>query len=391
VAADIVGYSRLAESDENGTLAIIKTLRREIIDPLLTEHHGRIVKLMGDGAIAEFGSVVDAATFAITMQKEVAAHQAQVPPDRRIVFRIGINLGDVVVEDGDLLGDGVNVAARLEQLCDPGGILISGTAYDHLHGKLDLPLEFTGEQHVKNISRPVRTYRIPLDGRRARGRLTPAWLRQWHLPAAVVLAALAGGAFVWWSPWEPQAESAMVDRAALPLPDKPSIAVLPFDSFGADPEQVQFADGIAEDLITDLSKLSGVFVIARNSSWTYKGKPTKVQKVSAELGVRYVLEGSVRRQGDQVRINAQLIDATGGHHLWAERYDGPFSAMFAFQDKVIGQIVAELAMELTGEEQARVAQAYTKHPRAYDCLLQGWEHLRRDNEPGTLKAITLFE
>ena len=183
----------------------------------------------------------------------------------------------------------------------------------------------------------------------------------------------------------------MVERAALPLPDKPSIAVLPFDSFGSDSEQVYFADGISEDLITDLSKLSGIFVIARNSSWTYKGKPTKVQKVSAELGVRYVLEGSVRRQGDQVRINAQLIDAIGGHHLWAERYDGPFSDMFAFQDKVIGQIVAALAMELTGEEQARVAQAETKDPRAYDALLQGWEHLRRETEPDTLKAITLFE
>jgi TolB-like protein/class 3 adenylate cyclase/rhodanese-related sulfurtransferase/cytochrome c-type biogenesis protein CcmH/NrfG len=391
VAADIVGYSRLAESDENGTLAIIKTLRREIIDPLLTEHHGRIVKLMGDGAITEFGSVVDAATFAITMQKEVAAHQAQFPPDRRIVFRIGINLGDVVVEDGDLLGDGVNVAARLEQLCEPGGVLVSGTAYDHLHGKLDLPLEFTGEQHVKNIARPVRTYRIPLDRRRARGRLKPTGLRQWHLPTAAALTILVGGAFVWWSPWEPQAESAMVERAALPLPDKPSIAVLPFDSLGSDSEQAYFADGISEDLITDLSKLSGIFVIARNSSWTYKGKPTKVQKVAAELGVRYVMEGSVRRQGDQVRINAQLIDAVSGHHLWAERYDGPFGDLFAFQDKVIGHIVAALAMELTGEEQARVAQAETKDPRAYDALLQGWEHLRRETEPDTLKAIALFE
>ena len=183
----------------------------------------------------------------------------------------------------------------------------------------------------------------------------------------------------------------MVERAALPLPDKPSIAVLPFDSFGSDAEQGYFADGISEDLITDLSKLSGMFVIARNSSWIYKGKPMKVQKVAAELGVRYVLEGSVRRQGDQVRINAQLIDAQSGHHLWAERYDGAFGDMFAFQDKVIGQIVAALAMELTGEEQARVAQAETKDPRAYDALLQGWEHLRRETEPDTLKAIALFE
>jgi TolB-like protein/rhodanese-related sulfurtransferase len=346
---------------------------------------------MGDGAIAEFASVVDAATFATSMQKEVAAHQGQVSLDRRIVFRIGINLGDVVVEDGDLLGDGVNVAARLEQLCAPGGVLISGTAYDHLHGKLDLPLEFTGEQHVKNIARTVRTYRIRLDGQRAGWRHKPRWLRQWHLPTAAALAVLAGAAIIWWPPWEPQAESASVERAALPMPNKPSIAVMPFDSFDSNPEQVYFADGISEDLITDLSKLSGIFVIARNSSWTYKGKSTKVQKVAAELGVRYVLEGSVRRQGDQVRINAQLIDGVSGHHLWAERYDGSFDDMFAFQDKVIGHIVAAMAMELTGEEQARVAQAETKDPRAYDALLQGWEHLRRETEPDTLKAITLFE
>ena len=230
MAADIVGYSRLAESDENGTLDAIKTLRREIIDPLLVKHHGRIVKLMGDGAIAEFGSVVDAATFTITMQKEVAAYQAQVPPDRRIVFRIGINLGDVVVEDGDLLGDGVNVAARLEQLCDPGGVLISGTAYDHLHGKLDLTLEFTGEQHVKNISRPVRTYRIRMDGRPAR----------WHLKRAgcangisrrPLLRGLCGRRLHMVAAVGAAGRSAMVERAALPLPDKPSIAVLPFDSF----------------------------------------------------------------------------------------------------------------------------------------------------------------
>lgn len=332
---------------------------------------------MGDGAIAEFASVVDAATFATSMQKEVAAHQGQVSLDRRIVFRIGINLGDVVVEDGDLLGDGVNVAARLEQLCAPGGVLISGTAYDHLHGKLDLPLEFTGEQHVKNIARTVRTYRIRLDGQRAGWRHKPRWLHQWHLPTAAALAVLAGAAIIWWPPWEPQAGSASVERAALPRPNKPSIAVLPFDSFDSNPEQVYFADGISEDLITDLSKLSGIFVIARNSSWTYKGKSTKVQKVAAELGVRYVLEGSVRRQGDQVRINAQLIDGVSGHHLWAERYDGSFGDMFAFQDKVIGHIVAAMAMELTREEQARVAQAESKDPRAYDALLQGWEHLRR--------------
>jgi class 3 adenylate cyclase len=301
VVADIVGYSRLVERDENGTLAAIKTLRREIIHPLLIEHHGRIVKLMGDGAIAEFGSVVDAATFTIRMQQEVAAVQAQASPDRRIVFRIGINLGDVVVEDGDLLGDGVNVAARLEQLCDPGGILISGTAYDHLHGKLALPVEFTGEKYVKNISRPVRTYRIRLDARLPRWRPKPTWLRPWHVPTAAALAVLAGGAFLWGPPWEPQASTAIVERAALPLPDKLFIAVLPFDSLGSDPEQAYFAGGIADDLIIDLSTLSGVFVVADTPSRTDKGKPLKVQKVMVEPGVRYVQEGRVRRLGCQER------------------------------------------------------------------------------------------
>lgn len=356
LAADIVGYSRLTEADETGTLATIKDLRRDVIDPQLDKHHGRIVKLMGDGALAEFGSVVDAATFAIAMQQEVAARQLPVTPDKRIVFRIGINLGDVVVEeDGDLLGDGVNVAARLEQLCEPGGILVSGTAYDHLHGKLDHPLAFTGEQRVKNIARPVRAYRIRLDGQAERRRLWPRRPHRRHLATAAVLAALVGGAVIWWFPWNPLGGTAMPDRASLSLPDKPSIAVLPFDNLGPDPEQAYFADGMAEDLITDLSKLAGVFVVARNSSWAYKGKPTKVQTVAAELGVRYVLEGSVRRQGDQVRINAQLIDARGGHHLWAERYDGALHDVFGFQDKVIGQIVAALAVELTGEERARVA------------------------------------
>jgi adenylate cyclase len=277
---------------------------------------------------------VNAATFAITMQKEVAADQAQVPPDRRIVFRIGINLGDVVVEDGDLLGDGVNVAARLEQLCDHCGILISGTAYDHLHGKLDLPLEFTGEQHVKNISRLVRTYRIRLDGRYAGRRLMHSWLRQWHLPAAVALAFLAGGALLRWPAWESQAESATVEQITLSLPNEPYIAMLPFADFGYDPLLAYFVDGVAEDLIIDLSRPSGIIVIAANSSWTDKGKLSKAQKVAAELGARYVL---------------------------------------------------------TGSEEARIDQAKTKDPHAHEAILQGWARMRRESELTTTKASTLFE
>jgi TolB-like protein/class 3 adenylate cyclase/rhodanese-related sulfurtransferase/Flp pilus assembly protein TadD len=391
VAADIVAYSRLIEADETGTLATIRALRSDLIDPLLAEHHGRIVKLMGDGAIVEFGSVVDAATFAIKLQKEIAVRQAQVAQHRRIVFRIGINLGDVVVEGDDLLGDGVNVAARLEQLCEPGGILVSGTAYDHLHGKLDLPVEFTGEQHFKNIFRPVRTYRVRLDGRRPRDWLRRRWPARSSVAAAAALVLLTAAGVAWWPPWAGRVEPAAVEPAGLSLPSKPSIAVLPFANLSADPDQTYFADGISEDLITDLSKLSGIFVIARNSSWAYKGKSTKVQSIAAELGVRYVLEGSVRRQGDQVRINAQLIDAIGGHHLWAERYDGALRDVFALQDNVISQIVAALAVKLTGDEQARVAQAETRDPRAYDAMLLGREHLRKGSEQDTRQAIELFE
>jgi adenylate cyclase len=307
-------------------------LRAEVIEPLLAKHHGRIVKLMGDGAIVEFSSVVDAVTCAVAAQKETAAAQAGSPRERRIVFRMGINLGDVVVDGADLLGDGVNVAARLEQLCEPGGILISGTAYDHLQGKIGLALDYRGEQRVKNIARPVRTYSVRLDGSRRHWLLDARRLRRWRLPAAALVLLLSGVAI--WLHQRP-AETAVVERMALPLPDKPSIAVLPFDNLSANPEQEYFVDGMTEDLITDLSKLSGIFVIARNSSWTYKGKPIKVQQVAEDLGVRYVLEGSVQRQGDHVRINAQLIDAVGGQHLWAERYDGTMNDVFALQDKVI--------------------------------------------------------
>lgn len=390
LAADVVGYSRLVEADEAGTLAALRKLRSEVIDPLLAAHHGRIVKVMGDGVIAEFGSVVDAVSCAVAVQTEAAAAQVNTPLDRSIVSRIGINLGDVVVEGEDLLGDGVNVAARLEQICDPGGILISGTAYDHLQGKLDLPLDYRGEQHVKNIARPVRIYSVRLNRSLRDWRLGVWRFRSWRIPAAAALLLLIGGLAISLRPWEPRGETASVQRMALPLPDKPSIAVLPFDNLSSDPQQGYFADGIADDLITDLSKISGIFVIARNSSWTYKGKPTKVQQVAEDLGVRYVLEGSVQRQGDRVRINAQLIDAIGGKHLWANRYDGTMNEVFALQDKVVNQIVEALAIKLTNEGPVATAEAETNNTEAYDAVLQGWDHLRSDNQEETLKAITLF-
>lgn len=384
LAVDVVGYSRLVEKDEAGTLATVRKLRAEVIEPLLAKHHGRIVKLMGDGAIAEFSSVVDAVNCAAAAQKEITAVQASGPRERRIVFRMGINLGDVVVDGADLLGDGVIVAARLEQLCEPGGILISGTAYDHLQGKIGLALDYRGEQQVKNIARPVRTYSLRIEGLRRHWLLDARRLRRWRLPAAAVALALVGVA-IWFWLRPPSGEHGP------PLPDKPSIAVLPFDNLSADPAQGYFADGMTEDLITDLSKVSGIFVIARNSSWTYKGKPIQVQQVAEELGVRYVLEGSVQRQGNQVRINAQLIDGMAGQHLWADRYDGTMDDVFGLQDKVIRQIVGALAVELTSAEQARVGQVETNSSEAYDAVLQGWDHLRKGTEEETLKAIASFQ
>jgi TolB-like protein/class 3 adenylate cyclase/rhodanese-related sulfurtransferase/Flp pilus assembly protein TadD len=391
LAADVVGYSRLMEASEAETLAALRKLRSEVIDPLLAKHHGRIVKLMGDGAIAEFGSVVDAVSCAVAVQKEAAAAQVNCLPQRRIVFRIGINLGDVVVDGEDLLGDGVNVAARLEQLCEPSGVLISGTAFDQLQGKLNLPLDFRGEQQVKNIARPVRTYSVRLAGAPRDWRLDLRRLSRWRIPAAAVLLLLAVGMFTLLRPSEPRVEAASIQRMAFPLPNKPSIAVLPFDNLSSDPQQGYFADGITDDLITDLSKLSGIFVIARNSSSTYKGKPTKVQQVAEDLGVRYVLEGSVRREGDHVRINAQLIDAVGGQHVWANRYDGAMKDVFALQDQVMSQIVEALAVKLTGNESTAMTQGETTNPEAYDVLLQGWDHLHNDSQDETLKAIALFE
>jgi TolB-like protein/class 3 adenylate cyclase/rhodanese-related sulfurtransferase/Flp pilus assembly protein TadD len=391
LAADVVGYSRLMEADEADTLATLRRLRAEVIDPLLAKHRGRIVKLMGDGAICEFGSVVEAVSCAVAVQKQTAQAQVSCPPERQIVFRIGVNLGDVVVEGDDLLGDGVNVAARLEQLCEPGGVLISGTAFDQLQGKLNVPLDFRGEQQVKNIARPVRTYSVRVDGAPRDWRLDLRRLSRWRIPAAVALVLLGVGLFNLLRPSEPRVEAASIQRMAFPLPDKPSIAILPFDNLSSDPQQGYFADGITDDLITDLSKLSGIFVIARNSSSTYKGKPTKVQQVAEDLGVRYVLEGSVQREGDQVRINAQLIDAIGGQHLWANRYDGAMKDVFALQDQVITQIVGALAVKLTSNESATMSQGETNNPEAYDALLQGWDHLHNDNQDETLKAITLFE
>jgi TolB-like protein/class 3 adenylate cyclase/rhodanese-related sulfurtransferase/Flp pilus assembly protein TadD len=395
LSTDVVGYTRLMEADEAGTLEAIKALRSDLIDPLIAEHRGRIVKLMGDGALVEFASAVDAVACAIEIQRDLTEQNADAPKDRRIELRIGINLGDVIVEGDDIYGEGVNVASRLEGIAEPGGVCISEKIYQEVEKKLDLEFAHLGELQVKNIEKPVRTYAAVLGDKRpvapkdSKSRL----ITQGQLFAAVVIAiALIGsGVIAWLKPWAPDVEPASVERMAFPLPDKPSIAVLPFANMSDDPAQEYFADGMAEDIITDLSKISGLFVIARNSSFSYKGQSVKVGQVAQELGVRYVLEGSVRRVGDQVRINAQLIDATTGGHLWADRYDGTLANVFALQDEVIGKVVSALAVNLTVNEEAQRAQFETDHSEAYDAFLQGWAHYQLRTPDDLAKSVPYFE
>jgi TolB-like protein/class 3 adenylate cyclase/Flp pilus assembly protein TadD len=384
LAADVVGYSRLVEQDEAGTLAALKKLRAEVIDPLLAKHKGRIVKLMGDGAIVEFRSVVDAVVCAVALQKQCAAAQVDVSSDRRIVFRIGVNLGDVVVEGDDLLGDGVNVAARLEQLCDPGGVLLSGTAYDQLQGKLHLPLDFAGEQQVKNIARPVRAYRVRLDGSGLPWRLRLRQHRRGMPRAATVVVAVALLAAGWW--WlRPVVE---------PLSAKASIAVLPFDNIGADAQTGRLADGITEDTITDLSRFREIEVIARNSVEVYKDKAADVRQIGRDLNVRYVLEGSIQQAGDNVRVTAQLIEAASGTHVWSDQWDRPAADIFAVQTELAEHLAAKLAGQtgivLTADREA----ARRKRPHdltAYDLYLLGGAAILRETPEGTNEAIALLK
>lgn len=362
LAADVVGYSHLVEQDEAGTLAALKTLRREVIDPLLAEHHGRIVKLMGDGALAEFGSVVDAVACAVAVQKGVADPQDSVPAERRIVFRIGVNLGDVVVEGDDLLGDGVNIAARLEQICEPGGVLISGTVYDHLQGKLGLPLEFTGEQHVRNIGRPIRTYRVRLDGaqavRSSRGR------RRWLMRAAAAVLLILGlgtGAWLW-----------RATDVPAPASQRPAIAVLTFTTTTVDETTNRLASGLTDDIITDLARQNSYDVIARASTEAYRGRPTDVRQIGRDLAVRFVLEGSIQREGDQLRATARLSDTATGAQVWSNRWDRPATDLFAIQTDITEQVISQFEI-LTGPVKSQVlAAAKRKHPNsltAYELTL----------------------
>jgi TolB-like protein/class 3 adenylate cyclase len=397
LSADVKEYSRLMSQDERGTIRTL-TAYKEAMSSLIEEYKGRVVDAPGDNLLAEFGSVVDAVNCAVEIQRELAERNAELPNSRRMEFRIGINLGDIVVEEKKIYGDGVNIAARVESLAEGGGICISGTAYDHVENKLGLEYEYLGEQEVKNIPKPVRVYRVLSYPGAAAHRVVRAKIaleRKWRktaFPIAAVLVIVVGALAIWYFHLRPSPmEVASVEKMAFPLPDKPSIAVLPFTNISEDPKQDYFADGMTEDLITDLSKISGLFVIARNSVFNYKGKPVKPRQVSRELGVRYVLEGSVRKADDRVRINAQLIDATTGGHLWAERYDGKLVDIFALQDKVTQKIVAALAVKLTAGEQELVARKDTGTIEAYDAFLQGWQHYRRITRDDLAKAVTYLK
>ena len=392
--ADVADYSRLTGEDEERTHRALSAYL-DAITTSIERHNGEVLHYAGDAVLAEFVSVVNALTCAVVIQRDLAARSEHLPHRRKVQFRIGINLGDVIVDRDEIYGDGVNVAARLQSLAEPGGICISESVHTAIGNKLPLAYEFMGEQAIKNIKEPVRAYRVKLEEEAAPAVAAPTSVQSNRqlviaVASALVLVAIIG-AVIWLTPWAPTIGPAPEEHMALALPDKPSIAVLPFANMSGDPEQEYFADGIADDLITDLSKVSGLFVIARNSVFTYKGKSVKVQQVAEELGVRYVLEGSVRRAGDQVRINAQLIDATTGGHVWAERYDGKLDNVFAMQDEVTQKIVRALAVNLTTEEAAVQSRVETKNAKAYDAFLQGWEHYRRGTPEDFAKAVSYFE
>jgi adenylate cyclase len=389
LSADVEGFSRLMGHDEVATVRTI-TAYRAAVAAVVTGHGGRVVDAPGDNVLAEFSSVVDAAQAAVDIQREIQARNADLPASRQMRFRIGINLGDVIVEGERLYGDGVNIAARMESLAEGGGICLTGSAYDQVEGKLPFGYDYLGEHAVKNIARPIRVYRLKLGpgAPSARWRTRGSALRRrvFMVVAAVMVLAVvsAVGSFVWrWL-------TAPVPSLGLPLPDRPSVAVLPFANLSRDPAQEYFSDGVTEDLITGLSKVSGLFIIARNSVFTYKGRAVKVGEVGRDLGVRYVLEGSVQRSGDRVRITAQLVDASTGYHVWAERYDREVRDIFAVQDDVTQHIVGALAVKLTAGEAGRLGRVRTGNPEAYDLALQGRDVLKRTTRETNAEARRLF-
>ena len=352
LAGDVAGYSRLMGADEEGTLARLNAHRREFLEPTIAAHRGRIVKRTGDGILIEFASAVDAARCAIEQQRGMAQRNADVPVDKRIELRMGIHVGDIMIEEGDIFGDGVNIAARLESIAQPGGICISDDTYRQIRGKLDVNFQDSGEQELKNIARPVRVYQLRPDSPTSAGKMS------------------ADG---------------------LALPDKPSIAVLAFQNLSGDPEQEFFADGIAEEIITALSKAHWLFVIARNSSFTYKGKSVDVRQLGRELGVRYVLEGSVRKAGNRVRITAQLIDAADGHQVWADRYDRALEDIFAVQDEITHSIIGAIAPGIVAAEIQRVQRKDAAELGQWERVMRAHWHVRQLKREDCLEAFRMID
>ena len=348
LAADVVGYSRMMQADEAGTLAALKSRRSEILQPLVSKHHGRVVKVMGDGVLVEFASAVNAVACSVELQEAMDSANASLAEDRRIILRIGLNLGDVMVEGGDIYADGVNIASRLEALADPGSVFVSRTVYNHVRGKLKLGFDDLGDQQLKNIAEPVRIYRV-------------------------------------------QSLNEAEGDPMLALPDKPSIAVLPFQNMSVDPEQEYFADGIVEEIITALSRMRWLFVIARNSSFTYKGRAVGVKQIGRELGVRYLLEGSVRKAGNKIRITGQLIDCATSAHLWADRFEGALGDIFDLQDQVTASVVGAIAPKLEQAEIERSRRKPTESLDAYDYYLRGMAAFNRWTPEGNIEALSMFQ
>jgi TolB-like protein/class 3 adenylate cyclase len=393
LSADAVGYSRLMAEDEAATVKTMASYR-EIMSSLIKQHRGRVVDSPGDNVLAEFSSVVDAVQCAVAVQNEFQTRNAELPENRRMEFRIGINLGDVIDEEARLYGDGVNISARLEALADAGGVCISGTAFDQVKGKLSLGYRFVGEQTVKNIPDPIRVYKVLMDERDAGkligvGKMAPK--SRWAEIAAIVVFVAIGLVIYQFYVRSPAIEPASVEKMAYPLPDKPSIAVIPFDNLSGDPEQDYFSDGLTEDIITALSKIGNMFVIARNTAFTYKGKPVKVKQVAEDLGIRYLLEGSVRKAGDSVRITAQLIDAITSSHVWSERYDRKLIDIFALQDEITKNIMSTLQIKLTDGEEARLYAKGTDNLDAYMKYLQGRKLIRNLNKEDNDKGRQLIK
>jgi len=397
LCADVHGYSRLMGEDEEATVRTLST-HRKIIDSLIEQRHGRFVNSAGDSVLAEFPSVVNAVECAVEIQAALKAENASMSAERRMEFRIGVNLGDVIVEKDQIYGDGINVAARLESLAEPGGIYISGKVHEEIQNKLVLKCEDLGSQRVKNIAEPVRVFRVlsregGLTSRKTRG-VQRKYVRRSAFSLAVLAIIAAIAVLVQHVSLKPPHTSASIPPAqspALPLPDTPSIAVLPFANPSGDREQEYFSDGITDDLITDLARLPGLFVIARTSSFTYKGKPAKLQDVSKELGVKYVLQGSVRKEGGEVRITVQLADASTGAELWAERYDRPVRDVFVVQDEIVRRIVTTLHLQLDLAQQGVVIPRSTENLEAYDDFLRGMEHLLSFTKDDNVKAREMFE